>query len=297
MFSKIFTLSLSLSLAVSTINSSMACDIHGQTGIVENNSLYIPVGLKSFGGITETQFNKVIDRIATLYKTKAQSLGVQLIFNKNWTDGTVNAFAHRDQVNDKLWNISMFGGLARHPQMTEDGFAVVVCHELGHHLGGAPKKSNSTGEKRWASNEGQADYFATLKCLRKFFAGSNNQEVISKLNVPKILVNACRSSYANNEEVAICIRTSMAGEVLGNFFNALRNSTESLSFATPDKKIVSVTNDAHPASQCRLDTYFQGSLCDKNVNEEVSDTDANIGTCTRKNGDTVGLRPTCWFAE
>jgi len=88
-----------------------------------------------------------------------------------------------------------------------------------------------------------------------------------------------------------------AGEVLGNFFNALKNTKETLSFSTPDQSKVIVTDDSHPASQCRLDTYFQGSICDKSVSEEVSDTDVNIGSCTKRNGDSVGLRPTCWFAE
>jgi hypothetical protein len=33
----------------------------------------------------------------------------------------------------------MFGGLARHELVTDDGFMMVVCHETGHHLGGAPR--------------------------------------------------------------------------------------------------------------------------------------------------------------
>jgi len=139
MTSNIFKFALSMTLALTLNSYSMACDIHGKTGIVENNSLYIPVGLKALSGISEAQFNKVIDRVDSLFKSKIQSLGAQLVFNRNWNDGTVNAYAQRDQSNPNVWNVAMFGGLARHPQMTEDGFAVVVCHELGHHLGGALK--------------------------------------------------------------------------------------------------------------------------------------------------------------
>ena len=46
--------------------------------------------------------------------------------------------------------------------------------------------------------------------------------------------------------------------------------------------------------QCRLDTYFQGSLCDKDVNDEVDNSDAE-GVCTLAQGYTFGTRPLCWY--
>lgn len=285
----IFTLSAALTQV------SFACDIHGKTGIVAENNLNIPVGVKAMGGITEAQFNKVIDRVGSLYSNVVAQLGGTLTFERNWTDGTVNAYAHRDEETGKIWYVSMFGGLARHPQMTEEGFAVVVCHELGHHLGGFPKKKDASGAVRWASNEGQADYFSTLKCLRNYFRGMDNQAVVAKLKVPALVTKNCQMSFSNAEEIAVCQRSAMAGQVLGNFFKVLMGTKTDVSFATPDKAVVSTTFDNHPAAQCRLDTYFQGSLCDKSVSEDVSDTDGNVGTCTERNGDKQGLRPQCWF--
>lgn len=295
-----FKMVLPIIITLTTMFSqvSFACDIHGKTGIVQKNNLYIPVGLKFIGGgITEKQFNKVIDRVSFLYTPIVRKLGGSLNFNRNWTDGTVNAYADRGNTdNGKIWNVSMFGGLARHPQMNEDGFAVVVCHELGHHLGGAPRKLDQTGAPRWAANEGQADYYATLKCLRNYFANQNNEEAIKNLEVPAIVTTSCQQSMANSNEAAICIRSAMAGYVLGNFFKVLRNDKVQVAFTTPDPSIVKITNDNHPASQCRLDTYYQGSLCDKSIQEDTSGTDVNIGTCTARNGDSVGLRPNCWYA-
>lgn len=282
-------------LSAALTQVGFACDIHGKTGIVPENNLKIPVGIKAMGGITELQFNKVIDRVGALYSKTVAKFGGTLSFERNWTDGTVNAYAHRDDATGKIWYVSMFGGLARHPQMTEDGFAVVVCHELGHHLGGFPKKKDASGAIRWASNEGQADYFSTLKCLRNYFAGMDNQSVVAKMNVPALVTETCKRSFANAEEIAICQRSSMAGLVLGNFFKVLMSTKIAVNFSTPDKSVVSVTDDNHPAAQCRLDTYFQGSVCDKSVSEDVSDTDGNQGTCTARNGDRVGLRPQCWF--
>ena len=159
---------LTLIIALVTVISqaSFACDLHGKTGILPENNLNIPVGLKFVGGgITEAQFNRVIDRISKLYTPVVSRLGGTLSIKRNWNDGTVNAYASR---SGKTWNVAMFGGLARHETVTEDGFALVVCHELGHHIGGAPKKV-SYYSNSWASNEGQADYFANLKCLRKTF--------------------------------------------------------------------------------------------------------------------------------
>ena len=296
MLSKAKLILTAITLTTLTSQALFACDLHGKTGIVEDNNLYIPVGRKAMGGLTEAQFNKVIDRVGVLYSKEVQQKGGTLTFERNWTDGTVNAYAHRDEETGKIWYVSMFGGLARHPQMTEDAFAVVVCHELGHQIGGAPRKTDSSGGLRWASNEGQADYFATLKCLRRFFAGQDNQAVVAKLKVPQIVTNNCKVNFANANEIAVCQRSAMAGEVLGNFFKALMNTTTALSFSTPDKNNVQVTYDGHPQAQCRLDTYFQGSLCDKSVAEAVSDTDVNLGTCTKRNGDQYGLRPNCWYA-
>ncbi len=291
-------LGLIMTLTTALTQVSFACDIHGKTGILPENNLNIPVGLKSLeGGITEAQFNKVINRVAKLYSPVVRKLGGTLTFNRNWTDGTVNAYANRENDTGNVWFVSMFGGLARHPQMNEDGFAVVVCHELGHHLGGAPRKTDpATGLLRWAANEGQADYYATLKCLRNYFANQNNQKYLKTINVPTAVSNSCESSFSNANEIATCERSAMAGLTLGNFFKALMNTADNLDFSTPDSRKVSVTFDAHPQPQCRLDTYFQGSLCDKSLQEDTSATDVNIGSCTARNGDTVGLRPACWYA-
>jgi hypothetical protein len=277
---------------------SYGCDLHGKTGIVPKNNLIIPVGLKSLdGGLSELQFNKVIDRISILYTPVVAKLGGKLNFNRNWTDGTVNAYADRGPTDKgTTWNVSMFGGLARHPLMNEDGFAVVVCHELGHHLGGAPRKKDAAGLIRWAANEGQADYYATLKCLRNYFANQNNEASVSNMQIPALLATTCQSSFANANEIAICERSAMAGLVLGKFFKILMNESVDVSLSTPDKHKVVTTSDAHPASQCRVDTFYQGSLCDKSVLEDTSSTDVNIGTCTARNGDNVGLRPNCWYA-
>jgi hypothetical protein len=188
----------------------------------------------------------------------------------------------------------MFGGLARHETITEDGFALVVCHELGHHIGGAPKKV-SAWSNSWASNEGQSDYFANLKCLRRVFLNDDNAKIVKGLNAPKSLVDACsQANKGNKADKEICIRGGMAGMSVSRLFMALRNSTSEPKFETPDSKVVAKTDDNHPAYQCRLDTYFQGSLCEIDMNTDVSQEDETVGTCHKLNGQNSGIRPLCW---
>jgi len=66
-------------------------------------------------------------------------------------------------------------------------------------------------------------------------------------------------------------------------------------FDTPDPNVVAETDDSHPATQCRLDTYLQGALCTKPVSEAFSDEDPAPGACTRSQGYAVGMRPLCWY--
>ena len=285
-------LALSLSLASMT---GVACDIHGQSGFMPENNLLIPVGLKSLGGITEVQFNRVMDKMLALYSGVVAKTGRTFVIERRWTDPTVNAFA--DQNTAGVDTIHMFGGLARHSETTEDAMALVACHELGHHLGGAPRKSDAkTGSLLWAANEGQADYWGTMKCLRHYFENDDNITAVKKLKVSPDAVKNCQMVYTNANEVAICERTAMAGLALGKLLNSLSTTkSTAVSFSTPDSAVVAKTFDDHPKAQCRLDTYYQASLCDHGFSETVSKTDANIGVCSSRNGDTIGNRPLCWF--
>jgi hypothetical protein len=269
--------------------SVFACDIHGSSGFMPENNLQIPVGEKSLGGITEVQFNRVMDKMTTLYTPVVAKTGRTLNIDRRWTDPTVNAYA--DQNTLGMDTIHMFGGLARHQETTEEAMALVACHELGHHLGGAPIKTTSG----WASNEGQADYWGTMKCLRHYFESDDNQTIMQSVSVPSEVVTKCQFIYKNANEIAVCKRSALAGLALAKLLNAITQSTVPVSFGTPDKSVVSQMFDAHPQSQCRLDTYYQAALCDHGFSEVVSKLDVNVGVCTSNNGDKIGNRPLCWF--
>lgn len=281
---------LGVLFVISFASTAYSCSENGKGGFLPKNDLYIPANLKTAGGITQAQFNDVISKIETIYSPVVKRMGGNLKIERLWDDGTVNANASRP--SSSTWLVNMYGGLARHSTITTDGFALVLCHELGHQIGGAPKVNRFFNT--WASNEGQADYFAALKCLRETFLNDDNESIIATLNAPKIVVDKCAVSHPDKRDQAICIRSSMAGDSVAKLFAALRNSTPA-KFETPDPNVVSSTDDRHPAFQCRLDTFFQGSLCSKDFRDEVSQRDEKIGTCNKSTGDTVGTRPLCWF--
>lgn len=258
------------------------------------NTRYNPVGSKSVNSINKEEFADSIAQAKAVYSPIfKEKYNAELVVEEKWDDNTVNAYA---QQSGKSWKVTMFGGLARDPLVTKDGFTAVICHEIGHHVGGAPRKPGLLGT--WASNEGQSDYFATSKCLRKIF--ENESELNLKVykseltEDQKLAKNACEGVYKSEAEAALCFRLAMAGESLAKLLGSLGGNAN-VKFGTPDVTIAPKTNHNHPKGQCRMDTYFQGALCDKDHVVWPSSSDASEGYCTSKENFKIGLRPLCWF--
>ena len=252
------------------------------------NNLKIPVSTMGNKGITRDQYDAVMDRMQALYGPIVAARGGTLVINRLWDDETVNASAERQGNN---YVINMYGGLARHPAITQDGMALVACHEMGHHLGGAPKY----GGMDWASNEGEADYFANSKCLHRVFADSNSKSFTRMASDDEIAAKACAASFKTSGERAICTRSAAAGMSVTQLFRALRQQDAQPHYDTPDPKQVTEMFDAHPETQCRLDTYYQASLCSAPFTQDIGETDPAVGACTRSQGYKSGMRPQCWY--
>ncbi|OGR53274.1 MAG: hypothetical protein A2049_06395 [Elusimicrobia bacterium GWA2_62_23] len=271
------------------LGSPIASSASGQATFLPPNDLSIPVDSPMAKGIVEAQFNKVLNTIEKIYKPIVAARGGVLQINRKWTDATVNASA---QQSGKTYILNMYGGLARHETVTMDGFALVACHELGHHLGGAPKIG---GWNPWASNEGQSDYYANLKCLRMVFADGDTKDFTHMSAGDEVAENACQAAFPKAEDQAICFRGAMAGKSVAYLFKALRNETVTPRFDTPDTKVQTTMLATHPPTQCRMDTYLQGSLCAQPVGAALSEKDPTVGTCTRSAGFPGGYRPLCWY--
>ncbi len=256
-------------------------------------------------GITEEEFNTVIDEAEAIFGPVIEEKGATLSVNRKWTDDTINASAQQQGSN---WIVNMFGGLARHEHATIDSFRAVLCHEIGHHAAGAPKGGGWFST--WASNEGQSDYFATYQCMKKLIiegqaaglevAGAD-LSIYEEQEVE--LVNAaCGERFSAegvdneiNKDYIACRRSAFAGLSLGRLLGSLRDADIPISFLTPDETVVDATNNKHPDGQCRADTYLAGALCDLDFNSPLDDNNPDTGTCNRTDGFEHGLRPLCWF--
>ena len=244
------------------------------------------------GGITQEQFNAVIDRAIKIYEPIIKGFGGKLKFNRRWTDSTVNASANQ---SGSTWEVNMYGGLARRAEVTEDGFAMVVCHEIGHHIAGYPYVQG------WAANEGQSDMHATGACASKLFSLNLELADSAYAELPANLKAKCDASHPEGGR-DLCYRAIVAGKSLGDLLAALSNQT--VNYDKPDKSVVRRTVNSHPAAQCRLDTYIAGALCGsskwdynlipgKDMRQKEAQDEAYSHSCPVG----AGARPKCWFAE
>lgn len=251
--------------------------------------------VKAGGGLNEKQFNAVIDRVVSIYKPLIkQKFGADLSVEKNFKDNTVNAFA--DQIDAKHWEVHFFGGLARQPEVTEDGFTLVVCHELGHHLGGFPFIPGEV-----LANEGQADMHASGACASAVFNAFPKDDSISIAAIPARLKAECDLVQRFASDRSLCYRSVAASKSIADLLASLEGST--VSFETPDTSVVTTTNNDHPAAQCRLDTYVASALCGHErwdygliPGKGLSDQDAQAEAFDHSCETGVGARPKCWFA-
>lgn len=271
-------------------------------GFLPENDLHLEDNLFLDGSINEELFNEIITHVQSFYEPIVESHGATLSMQRNWSSSTVNAFASRE---GDTWTVAMFGGLARRKEVTPDGFALVVCHEFGHHVAGFPFKG-----ERWASSEGQSDYFATQACGRMIWKDQHEENARFEATVDPVAKASCDSSWEDQKDRHLCYRIAMGGYSLADLLSSLNNQGE-IAFDTPDPRQVSRSQESHPRGQCRLDTYYQGALCTKSFNDAVIpgrshpsgqgslEAEAAIldTSCTTAAFDQVGTRPRCWFKD
>lgn len=117
--------------------------------------------------------------------------------------------------------IRVLGGMLKHPEMNKHALTLLLCHELGHYLGGPPLKSRNG----WSSTEGQADYFSGETCAR-YMRLSEENLVDGALNLTRIYSEVTLESPPVLESC--------------------------------DESRVGRTHYGYPKVQCRLDTIIAG---------------------------------------
>lgn len=205
-----------------------------------------------------------------------------------WDDDRVNATASRDSRENPV--ITVAGGLARHPRMDRDALYLILCHELGHQFGGAPKQLRGNTQLRsWSSAEGQADYYATSKCMPYLLERLKLREDSYQAKVvPNDVLAVCQSD--------LCRQIAQASHQVAMVFYDVKPLGRAPELKQFDKTVAYETQYKHPNPQCRLDTFLSGSHCEIEEGISFDDRDAAMSACSLQyKARQDGARPSCWF--
>jgi hypothetical protein len=253
--------------------------------------------------LNENSFNEIFDLVEKAYSSDVANRDAKLVTNRFWfggggtLTGGAGAATRKSEMGEARWIVSVPGTLAGLPYMTEDSFLLVVCHELGHHLGGTPKFVNIGYP--WMSSEGQADYFAS-RCFKRIRSSEPNSEFIKTVQISSSMVEKCERAFSNLPDQALCIRTLKAAEdLMGALFHYYveiekQSVTQPLVVAQDNSVFNAATlsgaqvQHAKISQQCRLDTFVAGAVCSKDPS-----ANGESGNCT----GGPGTRPTCWFGN
>lgn len=234
---------------------------------------------------SQNNYLSILQSAANKVKPLYDRQGWKLKVGSNWSSDTVNAYAYAPLRGTA--NLQFFGGLYRHENVDNDGFLLVFCHEVGHHLAGRPVSGSGL------SVEGQADYFATHTCLPLMFADQDNSAWVRRNRVSLRVMQLCNRVWGfNTSRSYLCQRSLSASEGVALMFHGGGENKPTL--WAKDHSHVETTNSRHPEAQCRLDTYVAGATC----NTE-NDPGSNRGKiCSFHQAiERKAIRPGCWFAD
>jgi len=275
--------------------------------------------------ISQNDFNNLIKNFQELFSPMVKKLtGKDLKIINGWSvfkfdEGGFNP--NMDYNSNKSPEIFMPGGFAKRTSSSIT-LELVMCHELGHIIGGAPLDiiENEYGEFK-ISSEGQADYWSG-SCLRKLWANRDLSSIISSFPDKEFLSfhqDQCSKVYVDNDQgTNICIVTALAGfdfidiarKVTEQFISYEKSISHNLveeeryteeefdslrkdlmvDFFNRDSNVVEssiVGAGTYPSTQCRFDSIISGALCKKHLNN---------GNCEQTDLQTA-LRPQCWFSR
>lgn len=191
-----------------------------------------PTGTK----LPKARFNAVIKVMETEFQSLAAGSGRVLEFYSDYNEDWAQAFARRWETDQVI----VYGGASGLKNGSEDSFAMILCHEVGHLYGGEPYSD----DHNMLAVEGQADFWSTRECFKR---------VVGKLSVKA----ASESSLRYCKGDVVCARTIDAALVVTAFY-ADNRSLVHPKIETVDLSVAETTNRTHPMPQCRLDTLRAG---------------------------------------
>lgn len=220
-----------------------------------------------------TQARELYDSIQALLAPRIAQKNIEIELDIKTT--TYPGAYARWEKHVKKGIITLSPELLEMPEINTQTLSLLICHEFGHFLGGAPTITQNTDSATMArmmrnpfqnlSVEGQADFFATSSCYRELFEKQRTKEQM-KDDLDQLIVVFERLMELQNIHVP-----------------ATRAHRD-----TPSIARASVTMSMafeYPTLQCRLDTLLVGLDCDGV--EEVS------GACQTPEIE----RPACWYKK
>lgn len=251
----------------------------------------------------QAQSAVVMQKLKEIYNPIFAKKNKTLIIEIQWNEAKVNAYATKDDNNNPV--IRVTGGMANHELLTADGLALILCHEVGHFLGGEPKKLRGRSTKRsWSSAEGQADYYANAVCLKKLFRvlpsldanDANLEQTLKETNMKSFNRNNSSNSRYMHEidevcETPLCDRIALASLNVAQVYATTGFFSKELSFTYPDDSTVYQTLYSHPNPQCRLDTMMAALKCKDSEKLSFKLNDPISGACSTPEY----RRPRCWY--
>lgn len=236
--------------------------------------------------ISERTFHRVLDLAERIYTGEFLARDLRLQLQRYWKSDAHRASASQQEDRQgRIAVVSISGGIARDAIITRDAFALIVCHEIGHHLAGPPQQSGF-------SAEGQADYFAASECLRRLLPLMPDYAATAMHPVPRRLDHQCSTAFQDDDEAYLCLRIAVAGEVLSRYL-ARRGGWHDPDFRTPDPTVATKTRFAPATPQCRLDTYRAAALCNPDANLDAAPRTRWL--CGHPVPHPEAVRPACWY--
>lgn len=196
-------------------------------------------------------------------------------------------------------------GLLESPRLTPDVYRLILCHEIGHLLGGEPRLplpaewdgARSSDGGSLLSSEGQSDYYSTATCFRRLaktgFAAQSKSLPTELHNVrrapaPARIQELCAKAWPESEvERSICERAALAGVGFLTLVSSFNISLEVRDTTEATKVIV----NTYPSRQCRLDTMVAGALCSVDLPLDFSRVQDLDLRCAKEEAQ----RPKCWY--
>ncbi|MGK3990064.1 trypsin-like peptidase domain-containing protein [Sorangium sp. So ce136] len=261
--------------------------------------------------ITSEQAFDIASRAVDVYREQARDNEARLVVSY----GT--ALSPRLEIAaDRTWRVHLGVELRRQGLTPPDVAAFVACHEIGHALGGFPFKHSGQQVQQVqglkmgqfgtvSSAEGQADYFASKECLPRLWSAEREVNARFRETVTEHVKTRCDEAWGDIDAQNLCYRLAAVAEAFGRWTE--RIPVPDLS--TPDTSEGTVTNYNNPPPQCRVDTVFQGALCQTKFRgtaipglippyEQALTFSPEVEAAAAPDSCTEGLgaRPRCWFA-